>query len=175
MVKDSTARFLAWAAITLAVLACAVAIWRWEGLEADAVPVVISVLALVVTVYMIIHVWNEFTLKQRVTESVSSEFDKKIDSAVYHHMYLAFFFQGVNNEERSQIEAAVYFYVKSLECLTNTEIDQDKYDEILMRLENMLRRFPDTKIGEADKKLYLDSTISLPHDYRKRLLRVFKA
>lgn len=167
--KDKVARFLGWTAIVISIVACLIAVLRWKEFEANTVTIVIAVLALVVTIYMIIHVWNEVTLKQEVKRSVVSEFDKKIDSVINHQMYLTFFFQGANNEALSQVEAALYFYIKSLECLSKTELDQDKYDEILMRTEGLLSKYPTLNVTEGEKKQYIETLTELDYKYRRRV------
>lgn len=172
--NDKVARFLGWVAIAVAVVALLVSSMRWSAFEADTLTIVIAVLALVVTVYMIIHVWNEITLKQEVVRSVTDEFDSKISSVINHQMYLTFFFQGVNNESRSQLEAALYFYIKSLECLTKTDLDQDKYEEVLMKIELLIGKYPVLNITESEIKQYRDATIGLSYAHRKRLLDMFE-
>lgn len=167
--NDKVARCLSWIAIIIAIVAFLLSMWRWKEFEANTATIVIAVLALVVTIYMIIHVWNEITLEQEVTRKVIKKFDKKIESVVNHQMYLAFFFQGVNNEDRSQVEAALYFYIKSLECLAKTDIDQDKYEEVLMKVERLVKKYPATQIDKNEKEQYIDTIADLKYSFRKRI------
>ena len=168
--KDRIARLLGISALVIAIVALATSIWRWREFEADTATIVIAVLASVVTIYMISHLINEYTLKQRIESSITSHFDKKIESVINHHMYLSFFFQGVNNEARSQIEAALYFYMKSLECLQKCDLDQDKYEEVTMRIESLLRRFPGTAIYNSERDEYESISRLLKHEYRIRVI-----
>lgn len=64
-------------------------------------------------------------------------------------MYLTFFFQGVNEQRKTHSEAALYYLFKSMECLTKTNIDKDKMDEIIMKIKIIHKDYP-VKLSKDD-------------------------
>ena len=59
-------------------------------------------------------------------------------------MYLTFFFQGVNELRKTHSDAALYYLFKSMECLTKTNIDKDKMNEIIMKIRETHKNYPIT-------------------------------
>lgn len=128
--------------LVLSVVAVFISCVRIKPLNVDGVSVLIGIMALVVTIYMSIQIVNALTLERRIRKSLQGDIDKSSSNILYHNMYLTFFFQGVNEMKRTHGEAALYYLFKSMECLTKTDIDQDKMDEIVMKIKLVHKDYP---------------------------------
>lgn len=140
--KQDCTFWLSVAAMIISVIAVCVTLIRCEPFDIDGISVLIGIMALVVTIYMSIQIVNALTLERRIRKSLQGDIDKSSSNILYHNMYLTFFFQGVNEMKRTHGEAALYYLFKSMECLTKTDIDQDKMDEIVMKIKLVHKDYP---------------------------------
>ena len=128
--------------LLLSALAACVVFFKGEPFSVDGVSVLIGMMALVVTIYMGIQVVNALTLERRIRKSLQGDIDKSLNNILYHNMYLTFFFQGVNELNKTHGESALFYLFKSMECLAKTDMDQDKMDEIVMKIRLVRDRYP---------------------------------
>lgn len=128
--------------LVLSVVAVFISCVRIKPLNVDGVSLLIGMLALVVTIYMGIQVINALPLERRLKKSLQKDIDKSSNNILYHNMYLTFFFQGVNEMKKTHGDAALYYLFKSMECLMETDIDQDKMDEIVMKIKLVHKDYP---------------------------------
>lgn len=128
--------------LLLSALAACVVFFKGEPFSVDGVSVLIGMMALVVTIYMSIQVVNALTLERRIRKSLQGDIDKSLNNILYHNMYLTFFFQGVNELNKTHGESALFYLFKSMECLAKTDMDQDKMDEIVMKIRLVHERYP---------------------------------
>lgn len=128
--------------LVLSVVAVFISCVRIKPLNVDGVSLLIGMLALVVTIYMGIQVINALPLERRLKKSLQKDIDKSSSNILYHNMYLTFFFQGVNEMKKTHGDAALYYLFKSMECLMETDIDQDKMDEIVMKIKLVHKDYP---------------------------------
>lgn len=117
--------------------------------SSDGASLSIAVLTLVVTIYMAIQIYNAFILKKEIKKSIRKDIEENSNNVLYHSMYLTFFFQGVNEQRKTHSEAALYYLFKSMECLTKTNIDKDKMDEIIMKIKIIHKGYP-VKLSKDD-------------------------
>lgn len=112
--------------------------------SSDGASLSIAVLTLVVTIYMAIQIYNAFILGKQIKKSMRKDIEESSNNILYHSMYLTFFFQGINEQRKTHSDAALYYLFKSMECLTKTNIDKDKMDEILMKIKKIHKDYPVT-------------------------------
>mgnify|MGYP001542412327 FL=1 len=117
--------------------------------SSDGASLSIAVLTLVVTIYMAIQIYNAFILKKEIKKSIRKDIEENSNNVLYHSMYLTFFFQGVNELRKTHSEAALYYLFKSMQCLTKTNIDKDKMDEIIMKIKIIHKDYP-VKLSKDD-------------------------
>lgn len=110
--------------------------------DTDGASLSIAVLTLVVTIYMANQIYNAFVLKREIKKSTQKDIEESSNNILYHNMYLTFFFQGVNELKKTHSEAALYYLFKSMECLTKTNIDKDKMDEIILKIKMIHKDYP---------------------------------
>lgn len=131
-----------WIMCGVSLVLSVVAVFRCEPFGIDGISMLIGMMALVVTIYMSIQIINALTLERRIRKSLQGYIEKSSNNILYHNMYLTFFFQGMNEMKRTHGEAALYYLFKSMECLTKTDIDQDKMDEIVMKIKLVHKDYP---------------------------------
>lgn len=119
-----------------------VSVFRSEPFDIDGLSLLVGISALAITIYMGIQIVNAITLEKRLRKSLQGDIDKSSQNILYHNMYLTFFFQGVNELKKTHGDAALYYLFKSMECLTKTDIDQDKMDEIVMKIKLVHKDYP---------------------------------
>ncbi len=142
MKKDNWALGLGIASIVISVTTLWLCKMDIKPYSSDGASLSIAVLTLVVTIYMAIQIYNAFILKREVKKSIRKDIEESSNNILYHSMYLTFFFQGVNELRKTHSEAALYYLFKSMECLTKTNIDKDKMDEIIMKIKIIPKNYP---------------------------------
>ena len=135
-------RITIWIICGLSMVLSMVSVFRSEPFNINGLSLLIGMLTLVVTIFMGIQIVNAITLEKRLRKSLQKDIDKSSQNILYHNMYLTFFFQGVNELKKTHGDAALYYLFKSMECLTKTDIDQDKMDEIIMKIKLVHRDYP---------------------------------
>lgn len=144
MKKESWALGLSIASVLVSVTTLYLCKMDIKPYSSDGASLSIAVLTLVVTIYMAIQIYNAFILGKQIKESMRKDIEESANNILYHSMYLTFFFQGVNELTKTHSDAALYYLFKSMECLTKTNIDKDKMDEILMKIKKIHKDYPVT-------------------------------
>ena len=170
MKKESWALVLSGIAITISIATACFCIFRIQPFTYDSMTLTVSVLVAAVTIYMFIHIINEFLLEKKIKYSIKKDIDKRTDDILYHNMYLTFFFQGVNELRRTQCEASLYYLFKSMECLMKTSIDRDKIDEIIMKIKIIEKDYPATKITQNEANEYIEIIKTIEHKEKKNII-----
>lgn len=163
MKKENLALVLGGVAIGVSVACFITMLVRIQPFTFNGMTLTISVLVAAVTIYMFIHIINEFLLEKKIKHSIKKDIDKRTDDILYHNMYLTFFFQGVNELRRTQCEASLYYLFKSMECLMKTSIDRDKLDEIILKINTINNNFPAIKISKQEASEYIKIIASTGH------------
>lgn len=144
MKKENWALGLGIVSIVISVTTLSLCKMDIKPYSSDGASLSIAVLTLVVTVYMAIQIYNAFILKGEIKESIRKDIEESSNNILYHSMYLTFFFQGVNELRKTHSDAALYYLFKSMECLTKTNIDKDKMNEIIMKIRETHKNYPIT-------------------------------
>lgn len=152
--KDSWTFGLSIVAIALSIMAILLYCIKVYPLTFEDVSIIIPVMAGVVTIYMVIRIFDGIYLEKRIRESISSDMERRADDILFHGMYLAFFFQGVNELNKTHSEAALFYLFRSMECLEKTSIDRDKMDEIAMKIKKAITDYPPS-LTSADIGYYI--------------------
>lgn len=175
MKKENLSLSLSVFAVILGIASMCLCLLRVKPFTYNGITLAISVLVAAVTIYMFIHVINEFWLEKRIKNSISKDFGKKADDILYHNMYLVFFFQGVNEFRKTQCEAALYYFFKSMECLTKTSVNKDKMDEIILEIKAIDKDFPTIKILEKEAEEYIKIIASTGHKESGEIIKIITA
>lgn len=124
--------------------------------------IVVSVLVAVVTIYMFIHVVDDFYIDRRIRKIIIEEqkksrkyVDAEIENSRQIMKYYVYFFQALNEERHSQIECALNYLFRSLDFLNQSTI-KDKESlklEIYSEIERLISKFPTVTISSNE---YMD-------------------
>lgn len=125
--------------------------------------IVVSVLVAVVTIYMFIHVVDDFYIDRRIRKIIIEE-QKKIRKCVDEEIennrqimkYYVYFFQALNEGRHSQIECALNYLFRSLDYL-NQSVIRDKESlklEIYAEIERLISNFPAVTISNNENMDY---------------------
>jgi|SRR5699024_8932024 len=78
MKKESWALILSGIAIAISIATACFCIFRIQPFTYDSMTLTVSVLVAVVTIYMFIHIINEFLLEKKIKHSIKKDIDKRI-------------------------------------------------------------------------------------------------
>lgn len=161
--KENWALAFSIVSIAISIATACFCIFRMQPFTYDSMTLTVSVLVAAVTIYMFIHIINEFLLEKRIKHSIKKDIDKRTDDILYHNMYLTFFFQGVNELRKTQCEASLYYLFKSMECLMKTSIDRKKLGEIILKIKIIKNDYPATRISQNEVEEYIKIMASTGH------------
>ena len=160
----------------LAIVISGLAVWLSKSkvptFTFEGTNLLISVLTATVTIYMFVHIINELFLERKIRRSVKEDIDESSNNILYHNMYLTIFFQGVNELRQTHCEAALFYLFKSIECLMKTNIDNDKLDEIMLKIKTINNDFPATKISKQEANEYIKIIASTEHKDKDEIVDI---
>lgn len=151
-------------AMALSVIAVVMAFVRCTPFNVEnGTDIVVSVLVAVVTIYMFIHVIDDFYIDRRIRKIIIEE-QKKIRKYVDEEMgnnrqimkYYVYFFQALNEGRHSQIECALNYLFRSLDYLNQSVIRDKEYLklEIYAEIERLISNFPAVTISNNENMDY---------------------
>lgn len=168
-------RTLCWIAVWLSVISVIIASMCCTPFDrTNGVEVLISILVAVVTIYMFIHVIDEFYIEKRIRRTIVEEqkvLKKYIDCKSANNLliqkYYTYFFQALNEIQHTQIECALNYLFRSLDYLNKADIKDKEFlkNEIYTEIERLLKKFPATTVSENEcveyKRILFSDTINI--------------
>lgn len=137
-------------------------IWIWglptHIVEKDQITtddsVIVGVFSLLVTLLVTWQIWQSVISHQQV-QDLRGEIETRAQSTMNIDLYHVFFLHGKNEHRIHHPENALNYYIRSLECGVNGDIDKAKIQEIFLEIEKLVSTYDWMRISESNVGYYI--------------------